>query len=512
MQRLNPEVLIASVMSTVQETFTAMGGDPRRLEGDLTSLCRSYGNLKPSGETYVHSNGTSELLVKVDGVIPIVFRGASYNIPINVWIPSEYPHKQPTCYVTPTSQMIIKRDHPNVNNNGLVHFPYLQDWSSHRSTLVEVCTIMVSIFSQMPPVNAKAKHDQQPRSYMQQGPGPARFQPSANTRRPSYERPSYESVARVNTNGSSGYNSGSSTSANSVHVDGVAVATGRTRSAYQDAHVTVEPTRYNSPISATIQSRSFDGLPAYSDINSSTTSTTSTTSTPSISATAASSSKYDQGGNPTRDSGSSFGGASGKSNDEMDQIMRDAITQKLTHHCATLRGNIELESSREDALEDGATQIQRGLKGLQSEKERLEKAIAMLEERDAALAEWVDAQENVLESQEDQDPDEMLRPKDTMSEQLFECAAKVAGIEDVMYHLSRALAKDAIDLHTYLKQIRNLATEQFLAKALAFKIEGLQREEERRGGRSGSNERGGLKAPSTTNAPPSYDSVWGGKT
>ena len=107
MSRIDPNILISSVMSNVRQTFAAFGGDPTTLERDLKQLCRSYPNLKPSVETYIHTNGTSELLVKIEGVVPIHFRGNTYNIPVNLWIPSQYPQKEPTCYVTPTNEMII---------------------------------------------------------------------------------------------------------------------------------------------------------------------------------------------------------------------------------------------------------------------------------------------------------------------------------------------------------------------------------------------------------------------
>ena len=40
--------------------------------------------------------------MKVGGLLPITFRGASYNIPVSVWVPAEYPTWPATPYVTPT--------------------------------------------------------------------------------------------------------------------------------------------------------------------------------------------------------------------------------------------------------------------------------------------------------------------------------------------------------------------------------------------------------------------------
>ena len=492
---INPDVLIASVVSSVRQTFSAFGGDVKRLESDLKHLCRAYPNLRPAVENYIHINGTSEMLVKVDGIVPIHFRGNNYNIPVNVWIPSMYPQKQPTCYVTPTSSMIIKPGHTNVDRNGLVRFPYLQDWSPHHSTLVGLCTVMASVFSETPPVNSK------PANYrggqMQQ---PPRFQNLNSARRPSYETV----VTGVVT---------PSSNTNQYTVDAVAV----NPTGYSTTSVTATATptlssargqRSGTGYSDHSSSRFSDGLPAYGDL---------TTSTPSNSY---SSSKYD-GTDATENNNIAAHQPtplrkSSISEDEIHQIMRDAIQQKITLRCNKLKESIQVESKREDALNDGASKITRGLKVLQNDKVRLEKGIELLEERDKTLAEWVDAQEILLENQEEQSPDDLLQAKDTMSDQLFECAATIAAIEDVMYHLGRALQREVIDLNTYLKQIRNLASDQFMAKALALKIEAMQREEElrdrsRSGSNGGSTKTGDHGIPNVTNAPPSYESVWEGR-
>jgi ESCRT-I complex subunit TSG101 len=186
--------------------------------------------------------------------------------------------------------------------------------------------------------------------------------------------------------------------------------------------------------------------------------------------------------------------------------MRDALQQKLGVHCKAIEKKINTESDREDALEKGAQTIARGVKGLQTTQERLEKSIEMIEERDQQLAAWVEKQEELLNSQSELTPEEMLKPSDTMSEQLFECAATVAAIEDVLYHLGRALQNEVIDLKTYLKQVRTLSTKQFLAKALAMKIQKIQTEEH------ASSSSGMSKSSSGLAAPPSYNSVWEGKT
>ncbi len=527
MSRIDPNILISSVMSNVRQTFAAFGGDPTTLERDLKQLCRSYPNLKPSVETYIHTNGTSELLVKIEGVVPIHFRGNTYNIPVNLWIPSQYPQKEPTCYVTPTKDMIIKPGHTNVDQNGLIRFPYLQDWSARDSTLVGLCTVMSSVFSETPPVNQKPKNHRGVQ--MQQ---PPRFQSISSGRR----RPSYDTVGSISNSTSNSSNTTSNTNTNSSH--STSSWTNPSAAVTVNA-VTVEPSGYSNistrstgPTMSSRTNRGYsdttgyttpshtNGLPAYGDVTSTTSSSYS--------------SKYDTGNNTsharsntdTNTEKSSIARKSSISENEIQEIMKSAIQQKLNLRCKTLKEQIQIESDREDLLEKGKTEIARGVDILSNEKSRLIKGIELLNERDQILTEWVETQEKMLETQDEISPDDLLCALDTKSDQLFECAATIAAIEDVMYHLSRALQKEVIDLHTYLKQVRNLASDQFMAKALALKIEQMQREDEIRdrsgsgssksggGGGSGGRSGGGssLRQPSATNAPPSYSSVWEGKT
>ena len=497
----------------------AIGGNPQRLQKDLQELCRNFPNLNPSCETYMHTNGSSEMLVKIEGVVPIHFRRNAYNIPVNLWVPSTYPHKEPTCYVTPTSNMIIKHGHTNVDNNGLMRFPYISDWSSNHSTLVGLCTVMVSVFSQSPPVNAKPPN-YQPHSQMQQFP---RFQqPFSST---SARRPSYESVVNVtvNANGSQSNSIGRSGRSGSSVASVTGVAVVGSSGVYTVPSVTVEPSNYTTGIasvgSASSGRLSSDGLPTYSAASNVTTSYSTKQGNGRNSGSAQSRTYGSDGSGGSGGSGGGRGSGSGSGSGSVrghssskstglsnDDIMRDALQQKLGVHCKAIEKQIKTESDREDALEKGAQTIAKGVKGLQTTQERLEKSIEMIEERDQQLAAWVEKQEKLLNSQSELTPEEMLKPSDTMSEQLFECAATVAAIEDVLYHLGRALQNEVIDLKTYLKQVRTLSTKQFLAKALAMKIQKIQTEEH------ASSSSGMSKSSSGLAAPPSYNSVWEGKT
>lgn len=77
----------------------------------------------------MHENGRSELLLCIDGLLPIRYRNISYKIPIAIWIPQDYPQSPPMVFVTPNKDMIIKQSR-NVDPSGKCYHPNLANWSN----------------------------------------------------------------------------------------------------------------------------------------------------------------------------------------------------------------------------------------------------------------------------------------------------------------------------------------------------------------------------------------------
>eukprot|EP00871_Galdieria_phlegrea_P004810 jgi/Galph1/532/GphlegSOOS_G5291.1 len=55
-----------------------------------------------------------------EGVIVIVYKAKSYNIPVSIWIPNGYPQYPPLVQVVPTSTMVLKQDHRYMDLQGIV--------------------------------------------------------------------------------------------------------------------------------------------------------------------------------------------------------------------------------------------------------------------------------------------------------------------------------------------------------------------------------------------------------
>lgn len=74
-----------------------------------------------------YDDGRTQLLLCLHGLLPIAYRGASYNIPIAIWLTREYPRQPPIAYVVPTTDMIV-RPGPDMDVSGRCQLEYLRNW------------------------------------------------------------------------------------------------------------------------------------------------------------------------------------------------------------------------------------------------------------------------------------------------------------------------------------------------------------------------------------------------
>ena len=104
----------------------------------VINLLSQSPNLRPMTGTLMGNDGTSLFLFHLEGTIKIFHKGNSYNIPMRVWLPLEYPVQGPICFVTPTATMQIPPRHTNVGSDGKVYMKYLSQWDSRNSNLAMV--------------------------------------------------------------------------------------------------------------------------------------------------------------------------------------------------------------------------------------------------------------------------------------------------------------------------------------------------------------------------------------
>ena len=101
-------------------------------------------------------NGMQEMLIVLSGTIPTYFRGATYQTPVHVIVPYNYPMGVPSIYVKPTPTMIVQPRHRYVNQHDgrVVNLPYLNRWNV-RGCLVDAILAVQSVFNSAPPLYAK---------------------------------------------------------------------------------------------------------------------------------------------------------------------------------------------------------------------------------------------------------------------------------------------------------------------------------------------------------------------
>ncbi|KAJ2706590.1 suppressor protein stp22 of temperature-sensitive alpha-factor receptor and arginine permease [Coemansia sp. IMI 203386] len=121
-------------------------------------------------------------------------------------------------------------------------------------------------------------------------------------------------------------------------------------------------------------------------------------------------------------------------------------------------------------LNSGAGVIAEERKQLMESQRQLTANISVLEnklnELNAKKTEFPDASQVA-------DVSKVFRGQTPAMEQLFDLAGEIAAIDDTLYLLGRALNDGKLSLNIYMRQVRKLAQQQFLAKALALKIRGI---------------------------------------
>ncbi|KAK0546559.1 Suppressor protein stp22 of temperature-sensitive alpha-factor receptor and arginine permease [Tilletia horrida] len=153
-----------------------------RIYADIDRILLAFSSLSPRTEVYTHDDGRSQLLLEIHGTIPITYKGATYHIPISLWIPHAYPQAQPIVYVTPTAQMLVRKG-KHVDPSGRVMHPYLDDqWARkpEAANLLDLIHVCQDDFSQQPPVYAKPP----PRSASSSTPTPSSPSPSSRQATP----------------------------------------------------------------------------------------------------------------------------------------------------------------------------------------------------------------------------------------------------------------------------------------------------------------------------------------
>ncbi|TFK92396.1 UEV-domain-containing protein [Polyporus arcularius HHB13444] len=131
---------------------------PDAVFNHVDAVLSRHPTIRPKTDVYTYDDGRTQLLLCLHGLLPVTFRGASYNIPIAVWLPRDYPRNPPLAYVVPTTDMLVRAG-PDMDVSGRCLVQYLRDWErkSEGCNLAALLDAMQDAFSRQPPVYAKPK-------------------------------------------------------------------------------------------------------------------------------------------------------------------------------------------------------------------------------------------------------------------------------------------------------------------------------------------------------------------
>ncbi|CAF0707685.1 unnamed protein product [Brachionus calyciflorus] len=130
---------------------------------DITGALSYFKDLVPKLDKYVYPNGLIKELVCLNGTIPVNFRNAIYNIPIQIFLSDSHPYEAPIAYVRPTPDMSINVS-DTVDANGRIGLHCLNEWSYQNSDLYMLLNLMTIKFSEQTPLYSKPNKIAQPPS------------------------------------------------------------------------------------------------------------------------------------------------------------------------------------------------------------------------------------------------------------------------------------------------------------------------------------------------------------
>ncbi|KAJ4308284.1 Suppressor protein stp22 of temperature-sensitive alpha-factor receptor and arginine permease [Neodidymelliopsis sp. IMI 364377] len=132
------------------------------LTSNYTELNRTYHDATEALSHYPSlSNGASNLLLNLNGTLPVTFRGTTYGFPVAIWVPYAYPREPPIVYVKPDKDMLV-RPGQYVSGDGRVYHPYLAQWAQYwdKSTLFDFLAVLRDVFAREPPVRSRQPQPQ----------------------------------------------------------------------------------------------------------------------------------------------------------------------------------------------------------------------------------------------------------------------------------------------------------------------------------------------------------------
>uniref|UniRef100_A0A6U6EWT0 UEV domain-containing protein n=1 Tax=Odontella aurita TaxID=265563 RepID=A0A6U6EWT0_9STRA len=400
-------------VSTLLHRLGGVYRDPSRVSRDSSKLLRSPvgTNLVPSISPLIQNTGEETPPVLVfSGTVSMSYKGGTYNIPVDVYLPPPYPVRPPVCFVRPTVGMMIKENHRHVAPDGMVFMPYLHEWRPHSHNLVEMVVMMSSLFGSSPPCFAK--------------PAGHTSSSAAATVAPSYGTGNYSHNPHHN---SSSSHSASDAGAGPPSYDAARQeATALAQSRAEEAARLERERKAQEELQRAIDESMNEEERKRREAERERLET---------------------------------------------ENARRRLTARLQSGLQGLyhetRAEIQEDLRDQSKLERGSRGLDLTLEGLKSQREELEKGMEGIDDATVRIQSFLSATEG---KRVEPSPDELANPADVHSAQMLKLAAENQSYTDALYFLDRALVRGRVDMKGHMKAVRRLAKKQFLVRAHLMKI------------------------------------------
>lgn len=413
---------------------------------DIHALVSNFKNLKVQDpRQFVHYNGSTEVLLCLGGTIPVKVRGNNYNIPIAIWVRKEHPYYKPIVFITPTPEMGISPSR-YVNSNGNVFLPYLDEWKQGVSDLTTLTQILCATFGDFCPVYDKRLGDPARAQWQQQPQQPVR---------PPYPAGSHPGFPR-------------SPQQQQPYSGGYPVPS------YPTA-TTAMPMPYGGNYQPSPGPTSGAQPPPY-PMGQQTTG-----GYPGMIPQPPSSSQSPSSIVPPVATGLTVGAAAGTISaadeqrhlEESRQIERQSLESAVEDKIRRAVQQVLLEAQEEmeallktqDQLKLGSVKINQMLQDMDDKQREVDEGIEELRTKNVELQSMVD----YLKTQPEVDVDEAVKATTPLYDQILQLYAEENAVDDTIYYLGEALRKGVIELEVFLKHVRELSRQQFMARATIMK-------------------------------------------
>ena len=383
--------------------------DPNRVDRDASDLLKSGvgKHLTPKISSLVESNGDMSNTLCLQGTIGILFKGKEYQQLMDVYLPPGYPVRPPVCYVRlALPSMYFKENHPHVGRDGLVSLPYLYEWNSNTHSLIELVVAMSSVFSAEPPVFTRST------------PAPRPITP------PPPALPGYPTSS--NSLPYHSYN------ANNNHVHHPTPLTTTQSPSERDAvlqvqeHLAMEESRLEA------ERRQLEEEEALQR---------------------AAQEEWDA---------KNFA------------VTKEAVRTKIYSYLTEVSRNVQQKKQfammNQQRLVLSEKRLETQMKFLQDAKVTLEEQHRVADQGLMDIKAFIQEIQQQGSEQKEISVDDRVRPVSAVDAQMLQLSAENATYSDTLYFLDMALHNRVITLSTHLKEVRNIAKKQFMARAHLLKI------------------------------------------